>query len=179
MAQSTELFAVFVVALLALFGGLMWLLFRRGITGGKVFLFVTAFFGVVIAVNVGMAYQAVHTFPGLEEETGNGYDESQAFNQIMQAQRALGWTIHLGYTQKKLTVTFTGKNGKIPQVARMSLLVGRPTEAKDDQRPVFAQNGPVFTAPVSLGMGKWMVKINAMSKGGVEFHQRLSLIVTE
>ncbi|MDE3238490.1 MAG: FixH family protein [Paracoccaceae bacterium] len=179
MAEATELFAVFVVGLILLFGGLMWLLFRKGITGRKIFVFVTAFFGVVIAVNVGMAYQAIHTFPGLEEETGNGYDESQAFNKIMQEQIALGWKVDLAYTRKTLTVTFAGKNGHVPQVAEMGLLVGRPTEAKDDQRPVFAQNGPVFTAPVSLGAGKWMVKINARAKDGTEFHQRLSLIVTE
>lgn len=179
MAESTKLFALFVVGLILLFGGLMWLLFRKGITGGKVFLFVAAFFGVVIAVNVGMAYQAVHTFPGLEEETGNGYDESQAFNKIMQEQRALGWTVRLDYVHKQLAVTFTGKDGKVPQVGQLDLLVGRPTEAQDDQRPAFAQNGPVFTAPVSLGMGKWMVKINARAKDGTEFHQRLSLIVTE
>lgn len=149
------------------------------LTGRKVLLIAVAFFGVVIAVNVGMAYQAVHTFPGLEEETGNGYDESQAFDTIMRAQRALGWSIGLGYVDRTLTVTFKGKDGAVPQVGVIDVLVGRPTEAADDQRPVFAQNGPVFSAPMTLGPGKWMVKINALAKDGTEFHQRLSLIVTE
>jgi nitrogen fixation protein FixH len=149
------------------------------LTGRKVLAIAVAFFGVVIAVNVGMAYQAVNTFPGLEEETGNGYDESQAFDSIMRAQRALGWSIGLGYVDKTLTVTFKGKEGAVPQVGGIDVLVGRPTEAVDDQRPVFAQNGPVFTAPLTLAPGKWMVKINARAKDGTEFHQRLSLIVME
>ena len=149
------------------------------LTGRKVLMIAVAFFGVVIAVNVGMAYQAVHTFPGLEEETGNGYDESQAFDTIMRAQRALGWSIGLGYVDKTLTVTFKGKDGAVPKVGGIDVLVGRPTEAADDQRPAFAQNGPVFTAPVTLTPGRWMVKINALATDGTEFHQRLSLVVTE
>lgn len=149
------------------------------LTGRKVLAIAVAAFGLVIAVNVGMAYQAAETFPGLEEETGNGYDESQAFDQIMKAQIALGWKIDLAYADKVLKVTFVGKDGTEAQVGRMNLLVGRPTEAKDDQRPVFAQNGPEFTAPVTLAPGKWMVKVNAVAKDGTEFHQRLSLLVTE
>lgn len=149
------------------------------LTGRKVLAITVAFFGVVIAVNVGMAYQAVRTFPGLEEETGNGYDESQAFDTIMREQRALGWSIGLGYSNKVMTVTFQGKDGAVPQVGKIDVLVGRPTEAADDQRPIFAQNGPVFTGPVTLAPGKWMVKINALATDGTEFHQRLSLIVTE
>ncbi|MBI1220680.1 MAG: nitrogen fixation protein FixH [Rhodobacteraceae bacterium] len=179
MAQTIEFFGLFVASILSVFGALIWLLFRNGITGRKFLIFVVSFFGLVIAVNVGMAYQAVHTFPGLEEETGNGYDESQAFDQIMQAQQALGWSIGLRYTDKTLTVTFNGKDGAVAQVGAMNVLVGRPTEAADDQRPAFAQNGPVFTAPVKLAPGKWMVKVNALAKDGTEFHQRLSLIVTE
>lgn len=179
MADAIQLFALFVVALLVGFGVLMWVLFHKKITGPRFLIFIVAFFGVVIAVNVGMAYQATETFPGLEEETGNGYDESQAFDQIMKAQIALGWKINLAYADKTLTVTFNGKDGSVAQVADMRLLVGRPTEASDDQRPHFVQNGPVFTAPVTLAPGKWMVKLNARAKDGTEFHQRLSLVVTE
>ncbi len=149
------------------------------LTGRKVLLIAVACFGIVIGVNVVMAYQAVTTFPGLEEETGNGYDESQAFDQIMKAQIALGWKVDLGYKDKELTVAFVGTKGNTPEVASMNLLVGRPTEAKDDQRPRFVQYGPVFRAPVKLAPGKWMVKVNALAKDGTEFHQRLSLIVTE
>lgn len=179
MSHEIRFFALFVVALLAGFGILMWVLFRKKITGPRVLTFMVAFFGVVIAVNVGMAYQAGRTFPGLEEETGNGYDESQAFDKIMREQIALGWKIDLAYANRTLTVTFRGKDGAEAQVGGMALLIGRPTEASDDQRPQFVQSGPVFTAPLTLAPGKWMVKVNARAKDGTEFHQRLSLVVTE
>lgn len=147
------------------------------LSGRKVFVIAAACFGLVIAVNVTMAVQAVETFPGLEEEIGNGYEQSQEFDQIMRAQRALGWKVDLGYADRMLKVRFNGRPGDVPQVAKMSLLVGRPTEAKDDQRPVFSQNGPVFTAPVILAPGRWMVKVDAVAADGTEFHQRLSLFV--
>ncbi|WP_127901874.1 FixH family protein [Solirhodobacter olei] len=150
------------------------------LTGRKVLAIAIFWVAVVFGVNFTMAYQAEKSFPGLEEETGNGYDESQAFDQIMKAQIALGWKIDLAYAGKALKVTFQGTRGQVPQVAAMDLLIGRPTEAKDDQRPIFAQDGPVFVArPVTLAPGKWMVKINARAKDGTEFHQRLALIVAE
>lgn len=149
------------------------------LTGRKVLAIAVACFGLVIAVNVAMAYKAVESFPGLEEETGNGYDESQAFDQIMKAQRALGWKVDLGYAGREFRVEFEGKDGAVPQVAGLDLLIGRPTEAKDDQRPVFTQRGPVFTAPLTLAPGRWMVKVDARAKDGTEFHQRLTLVVAE
>jgi nitrogen fixation protein FixH len=178
--HAIELFFLFIAAILGGFGGLFWLLSRKRLTGRKFLLIAVAFFGLIFAVDFTMAYQAEHTFPGLEEETGNGYDESQAFDKIMKAQIALGWKVNLNYRDKVFKVTFEGTKGQVPQVAKMNLLVGRPTEAKDDPRPIFAQNGAVFTAsPVTLGPGKWMVKVNALAKDGTEFHQRLSLIVVE
>lgn len=63
MADAIKLFALFVVALLVGFGVLMWVLFHKKITGPRFLIFIVAFFGVVIAVNVGMAYQATETFP--------------------------------------------------------------------------------------------------------------------
>ena len=47
-------------------------------------------FGVIIAVNLVMAYQAISTFPGLE--VANGYVASQTFDADRKAQEALGWT---------------------------------------------------------------------------------------
>ena len=55
---------------------------------------VVAAMGVVVAVNAGMIYSALHTFPG---KTGNdGFDLSNHYDAVLdQAQRAaaLGWTM--------------------------------------------------------------------------------------
>jgi nitrogen fixation protein FixH len=50
-------------------------------------------FLVVLAVNLIMAYSAVHTFSGVEE---NAYEKGLAYNQTlakMQAEQDLGWTV--------------------------------------------------------------------------------------
>ena len=67
-------------------------LFRGPITGPKAFAIFSSFFVVIIGVNVVMAYQAIHTFPGLEVD--NSYVASQTFDAERKAQEALGWNAH-------------------------------------------------------------------------------------
>ena len=59
----------------------------KPLTGRKVFLMFVAFFGLIIAVNVTMAVQAVKTFPGLE--VANSYVASQTFDADRAAQERL------------------------------------------------------------------------------------------
>ena len=63
---------------------------EREITGRHVLFGMVGAFGVIITVNVIMAWQAVSTFPGLEVK--NSYVASQTFDAERRAQEALGWT---------------------------------------------------------------------------------------
>ena len=63
----------------------------RKLTGWHVLAIFTAAFGVIIGVNLTLAFNAVATFPGLE--TGNSYVASQSFDARRDAQQALGWTV--------------------------------------------------------------------------------------
>ncbi|WP_102226266.1 FixH family protein [Acidimangrovimonas sediminis] len=146
------------------------------ITGRHVLAGFVGAFGIIIAVNVVMAYQAVHTFPGLEVE--NGYVESQTFDRDQKAQKALGWGLKLGYAGKVLSLGFDRGEDPIADVASLDVLVGRPTEAREDKHPVFSRNGDVFSAPLDLHKGKWMVVVQARATDGTRFRQRLSLNVT-
>ena len=65
----------------------------KPLTGRKVLMIAVGAFGVIIAVNLVMAWQAVSTFPGLEVD--NSYVASQTFNEEKLAQDALGWTAEL------------------------------------------------------------------------------------
>jgi nitrogen fixation protein FixH len=64
---------------------------KRELTGGKVLAIFVGAFGVIIAVNLFMAYSALSTFPGLEVQ--NSYVASQGFNARLAKQRALGWDV--------------------------------------------------------------------------------------
>lgn len=148
----------------------------RPLTGRKVLTIVVSAFGVIIAVNLVMAYWAVSTFPGLEVR--NSYIASQGFNERLAEQRALGWQVAAEIEGGTLTVVFTDVSGAPVPVADFRATLERPTHARDDQAPAFVRDGNRFTAPVALGVGNWNLRIVATSIDGREFTQRLPLNVT-
>jgi nitrogen fixation protein FixH len=145
------------------------------LTGRRVFAITASAFGVIIGVNVLLAVQAVRTFPGLE--VNSSYVASQSFDRNRRAQEALGWTLRQDYGQGKLTLAFTLADGSPAPVGTLTAVVGRATEAADDVVPVFARTGSTFTAPLSLGPGKWVVLLDAMAEDGTLYHKRLDLSV--
>ena len=147
------------------------------ITGRKVLIIAVCFFGVIMAVNFTMAFQAVRTFPGVEVE--NSYVASQSFDDRRAAQEALGWDVAAEYRRGQLFVIFTGRDGATPAVADLTALVGRTTTTEHDVRPDFRQAGGTFSAPVSLAPGLWRVRLEARASDGTPFQQWLSLDIRE
>jgi nitrogen fixation protein FixH len=147
----------------------------REITGRHVLAFTVSAFGLIIGVNVLMAYKAISTFPGLEVE--NSYVASQSFDADRRAQLALGWKLVQGYDHGQLTLAFTDSAGKPVVVQDLAVLVGRTTEAAEDSTPAFTYQGGAYVAKASLHSGKWMLHVSAKSGDGVVFQQRLNLFV--
>lgn len=145
------------------------------LTGKHVFAITTGAFGIIIAVNMVLAFQAVHTFPGLEVK--NSYVASQGFNARKAAQEALGWQLAPTYADGRIDLAFTDRDGLPVRVAGLEVLVGRTTSTADDSRPVFTEMGDVYSAPLALGRGKWMVKVTAQAPDGTLFEQRTELFV--
>lgn len=146
-------------------------------TGRKMAIVMFSFFGVIIAVNLLMAYKAVSTFPGLEVK--NSYVASQHFDTNRAAQRALGWTLTPDYdaAENRLYLSFTDAQGNPATLSDLSVLVGRTTEAKDDQRPQFTRAAGLWTAPLDLAPGRWLLRVEARSAEGTLFAQRISILV--
>jgi len=134
-------------------------------------------FGVIIAVNLVMAYQAISTFPGLE--VANGYVASQTFDAERKAQEALGWTVATDYTGGRLTLDVTDAEGLPAAMRLLEVLVGRATETKQDVRPEFVRVAGVWSADVPLARGKWMLVVEAEAQDGTKFKQRLELFVMD
>jgi nitrogen fixation protein FixH len=149
----------------------------RKLTGWHVLAMFVAFFGVIIAVNVTLAWQAIATFPGLE--VANGYVASQSFDRDRKAQQALGWTLVHGYdpAAHELRLTFTDAAGLPVAVKALDVLVGRTTATAQDTRPEFVVRGGAYVASADLAMGKWMMAVEAVAQDGTRFHQRLDLHV--
>lgn len=149
----------------------------REIKGWHVLAFTVAAFGVIIAVNLVMAYKAISTFPGVE--VANSYVASQTFDADRRAQEALSWTVAPSYDGAKdeLTLAFTDVAGKPVVVEGLQVLLGRVTEAREDSTPQFVYEGGVYVAKAALHPGKWMLHVTAHSGDGVLFQQRLNLFV--
>jgi nitrogen fixation protein FixH len=147
----------------------------RELTGRHVLAITVSAFAVIIAVNVTLAWQAVATFPGLEVQ--NSYVASQGFNERKAAQEALGWQLQPSYRDGRIDLAFTDRDGSPVEVMRLEVLVGRTTNAAHDAWPEFTRMGDVYSAPLSLDRGKWMVKVTAESADGTLFEQRTELFV--
>lgn len=147
------------------------------LTGKHVLAITVGAFGIIIAVNVVMAVQAVRTFPGLE--VANGYIASQTFDAERKAQEALGWTVTPEYRDGRLTVEMVDAGGLPAAVRSMSVLVGRTTASNDDVTPEFVRVAGKWQADVALARGKWMLKVEAEAPDGTIFRQRLELFVMD
>ncbi|WP_210530017.1 FixH family protein [Rubellimicrobium arenae] len=150
-------------------------LFRGPITGPKAFAIFSSFFVVIIAVNVIMAYQAIHTFPGLEVE--NSYVASQSFDAEKKAQEELGWTARAAVRDGDLTLTLLGPDGQPVQGATVTAILGRATTETEDQTPAFTFDGQAWHAPVTVEPGRWHLRLSITALDGTLFEQRLDLLV--
>jgi nitrogen fixation protein FixH len=147
----------------------------RELKGRHVLAITVSAFSVIIAVNLVLAWQAVATFPGLEVK--NSYVASQGFDARKAAQEALGWTLVPSYSDGRIDLAFTDRDGLPVRVTALEVLVGRTTTMAHDAWPEFAMMGDVYSAPLALERGKWMVKVTAEAPDGTLFEQRTELFV--
>jgi nitrogen fixation protein FixH len=146
---------------------------ERQITGRHVFWGFVAAFGLIIGVNLVLAWSAVRTFPGLE--VANSYVASQEFNDRKAAQEGLGWQVEADHAGGLLVLRITDEAGRPVEVDRLEATVGRATHVRDDQSPEFRFDGRAYVAPVALAGGNWNIRMKAWDRNGTLFQQRVVL----
>lgn len=137
-------------------------------------MFITGF-GIIIAVNLTLAFNAVATFPGLEVR--NSYVASQEFDRKRAAQMTLGWHAVAQHEAGILTLRFNDAADRPVRVAQLDVIVGRATHVAADVAPDLIFDGRVYTADLALAPGSWLVRVVARAKDGTSFEQRLPLHV--
>ncbi|MGH1424232.1 MAG: FixH family protein [Pseudooceanicola sp.] len=145
------------------------------ITGWHVLAGFVGAFGIIIGVNLVLAFNAVKTFPGLEVK--NSYVASQNFDADRAAQEALGWTVRADAAEGMVILSITDDDGGPVRVADLHAVVGRATNVKQDVEPQFAFDGTSYVAPVHLGEGNWNIRMTARADDGTMFKQRVVLHV--
>lgn len=146
----------------------------REFTGRHMAALMVGGFGIIIAVNLLMAYSAISTFPGLE--TANSYVASQRFDDDRAAQDGLGWDVSASLTASEISLAVETARGPIqPEITQA--ILGRATHVGEDQTPAFTWNGSTFTAPVDLAPGNWNLRIEMLAEDGTVFRRRIPLTV--
>lgn len=144
------------------------------IKGWHVFCGFALGFGIIIAVNLTLAFNAVRSFPGLEVK--NTYVASQSFDRDRAAQEALGWEVAADLVDGVLHLTMTRDGHPVrPEIEQA--IFGRATSVAADQTPAFAFDGVRFVAPVEAGPGNWNLRLKARAEDGTLFQQRIVVAV--
>ncbi|MEJ6399067.1 FixH family protein [Yoonia sp. 208BN28-4] len=142
----------------------------REIKGWHVFAGFAVAFGIIITVNLTLAFNAVRTFPGLEVK--NSYVASQSFDVDRTAQLALGWDVSATLEGKVLSLFIMQDGTAIaPQITEATF--GRATHVGQDESPVFSFDGTALRADVAGGAGNWNLRLKAIADDGTPFQQRV------
>ncbi len=143
---------------------------KHEIKGWHVFMGFAGAFGIIIAVNLTLAFKAVQTFPGLEVK--NSYVASQKFDVERDAQLALGWDVSA--TLDNHTLSLVIEQDGTPIAPRIeSATFGRATNVQFDETPEFTFNGQALVARVEAGEGNWNLRLKARAEDGTLFQQRI------
>ncbi|WP_296423674.1 FixH family protein [Yoonia sp.] len=145
----------------------------REFTGWHMLALMVGAFGIIIAVNLTLAYQAVATFPGLE--TRNSYVASQTFDADRAAQDALHWDVTATLIDTRLTVVIRDENGAPVAPTIIGATFGRATHTGQDSTPAFIWDGEALTAPVAASQGYWNLRLHLEAADGTQFRRRIQL----
>lgn len=145
----------------------------RELTGWHVLAMFVGGFGLIIAVNVFMAYRAVSTFPGLE--VSSSYADSQTFDVRRDAQDALGWNASVEIPgDGTLILRMEDRSGLPVAPAELTALLTRPTNRTEDQLLDLTRSNGAFIAPVHLPEGRWRLRLTGTARDGTEYRHNIT-----
>ena len=142
----------------------------REINGWHVLGGFVVMFGIIITVNLTLAFNAVKTFPGLEVK--NSYVASQKFNAARAAQLKLGWEVSALLEDGMLRLSIVEDGRAIAPVIEAAVL-GRATHVGDDEELAFVFDGTTLVAPTEIDGGNLNLRLRARAADGTLFQQRV------
>lgn len=142
----------------------------RPLTGRIVLAIAVGAFGIIIAVNLLLAWLAVDTFSGVVVR--NSYVASQTFDRDRKAQEALGWNLVLAHEDDMLRIEFVDADGDVARPAALDVVVGRPTTVREDLPLALVETPRGWIAEAPLAPGIWTVRIEAVSDTGAGYYRR-------
>ncbi|PWK60225.1 FixH family protein [Roseicyclus mahoneyensis] len=145
----------------------------RKLTGRHVLAIFVGGFGIIIGVNLFMAYSAVTTFSGMEVDSS--YADSQTFDDRRHAQEALGWTASVEIPgDGTLILRLVDAEGQPVAPAELTALLTRPTHRQEDQTLALTRVNGAFVAPASVGDGQWRLRLTGSARDGTEYRHNIT-----
>ena len=134
--------------------------------------------GVVVVVNGGMIWAALHTFPGVAAT--DVFDASNHYDTVLaEAQReaAFGWTLQTAATTQRVTVALTDRGGAPLSGARVTATALRPLGPDHTTILAFRETAPgSYNAEAALAEGQWDLRL-AVTAGGNTLHMTRRVVV--
>lgn len=131
-------------------------------TGVHMALMLVAFFFVIIAVNLTMAFFASSSWTGLVVK--NTYVASQEFNhkaEVGRAQAALGWNAALDIGDGRIAYRLTRKGGSPVHAAHATTTLRRPvTDTQDRTLELLPDAAGTLIAETQIADGSWIIEID-------------------
>lgn len=146
----------------------------RSLTGRHVLLFILAFFGVIITVNMIFLTYALRTFPG--ESMKKSYLQGLHYNDILDeraAQAALGWRAEIVRADRVagegvIELQLFDESGAPLSALNVTGELRRPAHSRDDRLLSFAHRGEgLYHASAGpLDAGVWALTVQAEDSAG-------------
>lgn len=137
----------------------------RRFTGWHMTAILIGFFGIVIAVNLYMARQAVGTFGGVVVD--NSYVASQNYNRWLgeaERQLRLGWTPHVTLDQRRrIMLTATRNGAALPSLSATGMALHPLGRAAPIRLSFLTTGKGSLLSRQSLPPGRWKVQLTLRS----------------
>jgi nitrogen fixation protein FixH len=139
----------------------------RAFTGRHIAIILVTFFGIVIAVNVTMAWFASSTFGGLVVD--NSYVASQKFNGWLEKAReeeALGWSLDAVRTPDRHIAVTLSSAGRPMADAQVAALIRHPLGMAPERQLRFrTREAGRYESIEALPAGRWVAHLTIAANG--------------
>lgn len=148
-------------------------------TGWHMMAVMALFFGIIISVNLVMAWNASLSWSGLVVE--NAYVASQQFNGKLAETRAFAASGMKGEltAEDGLRYVLTRRGEPERAVDHVVAVLKRPVEAREDVRIELVRDGEgVFVSPHALKPGQWIADVTSRASGALVYRQAVRFKAT-
>jgi nitrogen fixation protein FixH len=139
---------------------------------------ILVFLLTVVAVDGGMIFAAVNSFPGAADD--HAFDTGNKYNEILEnaaRQAKLGWQLNVKVVSNDIEVTLTDQNGEALPAASVEAIATHPVGPAQPTRFAFAPEGARYVAKSALPTpGQWDLGLTA-SVGEIKYRATRRVVV--